>query len=85
MKNNIKIDLDSNIKLINQKNIEMIEYIFYFTEIRPNIIFIMYLCAKFQSNMKESHMIMGWNILKFALRVRTQFSLRTSIYNVDMM
>nr|XP_016513707.1 PREDICTED: uncharacterized mitochondrial protein AtMg00810-like [Nicotiana tabacum] len=52
-----KLDLDEERKSVEQKLYRgMIESLLYLTASRPNIVFSVGLCARFQENPKESHL-----------------------------
>jgi len=52
-----KLDLDKDRKPINEKVCRgMIGSLLYITSSRPNIMFSVWLCARFQASPKESHL-----------------------------
>ncbi|KAL4297493.1 hypothetical protein GQ457_12G000280 [Hibiscus cannabinus] len=57
MSSSIKLDKDEEGKCVDSKLYRsMIGLLFYFTASRPDIIFSVCLCARFQANPKESHL-----------------------------
>ena len=57
MGTSIKLDMDEKSKPIDQtKYRSMIGYLLYLTASRPNIMYSVYLCARFQACPKESHL-----------------------------
>ena len=64
--NRNKLDEDTNGKCVNEKQYRgMIGSILYLTAIRADIAFIVSLCARFQSNPKESHLTTVKRILRY--------------------
>jgi len=60
------LDKDENGKGVDQKLYwGMIGSLLYITSSRPDIIFSVYLCARYQSNPKESHLKAVKRILKY--------------------
>ena len=52
-----KLDMDEHDKSVDSKFYrDMIGSLLYFTFNRPNIIFSIYMCTRFRSNPKESHL-----------------------------
>ena len=57
MANGVKLDVDEKGKSVDQKQYRgMIGSLLYLTASRPDILFIVCLCARFESNPKESHL-----------------------------
>ena len=57
MANGVKIDVDEKGKSVDQKQYRgMISSLLYLTASRPDILFSVCLCARFQSNPKEPHL-----------------------------
>ena len=57
MSTTIKLDKDKNGKSVDEKKYRgMIGSLLYLTASRPDIIFIVCMCARFQSCPKESHL-----------------------------
>jgi hypothetical protein len=66
MSTSIKISLDFTSKHVDSILYKsMIESLFYITASRPDISFIVSVCARFQSNIKESHVTTFKEILKY--------------------
>jgi hypothetical protein len=66
MPTNVHIDLDEGGKLVDQKLYHsMISSILYLTASRPDIMFSVCMCARFQANPKESHLNALKRILKY--------------------
>ena len=64
----IKLDKDEKGKDVNQKLYRgMIGLLFYLTAIRPDIMFSVYLCARFQVCPKESHLIALKRIFRYLI------------------
>ena len=60
------LDLDVNGKLVDQSLYHsLIGSFLYLTASRPNIMFIVCLCARFQANPKESQLLVGNRILRY--------------------
>jgi len=60
------LDLDEKGTLINQTKYRgLIGSLLYLTASRPDIMFSIFLCARFQTNPKESHLKAGKRILKY--------------------
>lgn len=66
MSTNVKLDKDEKCISAYQKHyLGMIGSLLYLTDSTPNILFIVYLCACFQSDPKESHLVVVKRILKY--------------------
>src|SRR4029079_19187551 len=66
MSSSIKIDSDEHGKPIDQKVYRgMIESLLYLTSSRPDIMFSVYLCTRFQANPKESHLTAVKRIFRY--------------------
>ena len=64
----IKLDKDENGKSIDEKKYRgMIGSLLYLTASRPDIMFIVCMCAHFQSCPKESHLNADKRILKYLI------------------
>ena len=64
----IKLDKDEKGKDVNQKLYRgMIGLLFYVTAIRPDIMFSVCLCARFQVCSKESHLISFKRIFRYLI------------------
>ena len=66
MSSSIKLDKDEKDKSIDSTMYRgMIGSLLYLTAIRPDIMFNVYLCARFQSCPKESHLSVVKRILRY--------------------
>ena len=66
MATSAKLDVDEAGKAIDQKTYrDMIGSLLYLTISRPDIQFSVYLCVRFQANLKESHLIVVKRIFKY--------------------
>ena len=66
MASSTKLDADEAGKVIDQKTYRgMIGSLLYLTASRPDIQFSVYLCARFQANPKESHLIVVKRIFRY--------------------
>ena len=66
MSSTIKLDKDEGGKVVDiTKYRGMIKSLLYLTASRPDIMFSVRLCARFQSNPKESHLNAVKRILKY--------------------
>ncbi|KAK6150787.1 hypothetical protein DH2020_015719 [Rehmannia glutinosa] len=66
MATNVKIDKDEKRKSVDEsKYRDMIGSLLYLTASRPDILHVVCLCARFQSNPKESHMSATKRILRY--------------------
>src|SRR5436190_23593067 len=75
MGTSISLDKDENEKFVDQKLYRgMIGSLLYLTVSRPNIMFSVCLCARYQSNPKESHLKSVKRILRY-LKHTTEFGL----------
>ena len=92
MTTNIKIEENKNGKNVNATLYRgMIDFLLYLTACRPDIQFAICLCARFQSNPKESHLSAIKRIMRYLVGtleislwypVRCDFSL-VSYFDVD--
>ena len=65
MSSTIKLNKDENGKAVDiAKYRGIIRYLLYLTTSSPNIMFSICLCARFQSNPKESYLIVVKRILR---------------------
>ena len=65
-----KLDKDENRKSVNEKLYRgIIGSLLYLTINRPDILFSIYLCARFQSNPKDPHMLAVKKILKYLMKI----------------
>ena len=70
MATSTKFDADEAGKVVDQKTYRgMISSLLYLTNSRPNIQFSVYLCARFQVNPKESHLIAVKRIFRLSKTV----------------
>ena len=70
MATNVRLDEDTNGIIVDQTiYIVMIGSLLYLTASRPNIAFSVGLCARFQSNPKESHHTAVKRILRYSKRI----------------
>ena len=66
MSTTTSLDKDENGKTVDTKlYIGMIGSLLYLTASRPDIMFSVCICARFQVNMKESHLIIVKQILRY--------------------
>ena len=66
MSTTIKLDKDEKGKEVDIKTYRgMIGFLLYLTASRPNIMFSVYLCARFQSYSKESHLLAVKQIFRY--------------------
>ena len=60
-----RLDEDTNCKSVNEKQYRGVGSLLYLTASRPDIAFSVVLCARFQSNAKESHFTVVKRILRY--------------------
>ncbi|GAV85906.1 hypothetical protein CFOL_v3_29340 [Cephalotus follicularis] len=66
MSTSTKLDKDEKSKNVDQKLYRsMIDSLLYLTASRPDMLLSVFLCARFQSNPKESHLFAVKQILKY--------------------
>ena len=66
MSSTTKLNKDENGKPVHKKRFRgMIDFLLYLTASRPDIMFVTCLCARFQSNPKESHLNAIKRIFKY--------------------
>jgi len=66
MPTNCYMDADTTGVVVDQTNYRgLIGSLLYLTASRPNIMFVVCLCARFQSNRNESHLKAAKRILKY--------------------
>ena len=66
MAQNVKVDMDENGKKIDERQYRcMIGSLLYITASRPDIMFSVCLCARFQSCPKESHLCLVKSIIRY--------------------
>ncbi|KAK6162367.1 hypothetical protein DH2020_002208 [Rehmannia glutinosa] len=66
MNTSAKMDMDAEGKVIDQtRHRALIGSLLYLTTSRPNITFVVGVCARFQSSPEKSHMIVAKRILKY--------------------
>ena len=66
MSSSIKLDKDEKCKSIDSTMYRgMIGFFLYLTASRPDIMYSVYLCARFQSCLKESHLSVVKRILRY--------------------
>ena len=67
-----RLDKDKNSKSIKKKLYRgMIDSLLYLTANRPDILFSICMCARFQSNPKESHMLVVKKIFRYLVNTQT--------------
>lgn len=72
MSSTLKLGNDENgVQVDVKKYWGMIDSLLYLTASKPNIIFAVYLCAKYQSNPKESHLKVVKRVIRYVKRDST--------------
>ena len=64
---------------------DMIDFLLYLTASRPNIMFSVYLCARFQSNLKESHLNAVKRIFRYLNGTQTLGLWYSKDLSIDLM
>ena len=80
-----KFDKDKNGKSINEKLYRgMIGSLLYLTASRPNILFSICMYAKFQSNPKESHMLVVKKIFRYLVNISNLRLWYSKLSSIDL-